>query len=659
MRRQPSSSVLSSFGAVALFLAGAAWAEPTSYSFVRTLDGSAAITSGTGEREEAALNQPLRTADRVSVAPRARLELVFADHNVVRLDGGTELALQALAFSGDGEARATRLELLSGIAQIAVTQEALGDQLPQIDSPNASIYLQEPGEYRLATDGSSWTEVVVRNGYAEVATQRGSIVVRAGESAIVEGARWASAHLAPAPPEDGLERWARRLEAEGDSTVSQHVQPELAYSAAPLARYGSWVSIEGESAWQPTSVEADWRPYWRGRWSSTPSGLTWVSGDPWGWVPDHYGTWASAPGYGWVWYPGAVYSPAWVYWHWSDGWAGWCPIGYYTRFYGRHHPEIGFHFGVYGWAGGSWDLYSDWIFSPFDALFGRRGGHFRHGGTDLARELGGSGPPRGILTTDTRGLDRARLRGGNPIDGILRGARPGGRFGGPGERLTDVTDFVARRTALPTDLKRQVEVDPRGNAQLRGTPLAPAYRGEPTARPSPGWRQERPGQGRTVIDRTGNANRPEAAARIEAGVAPADHQGWRRQAVPSLPGGAGSVLADRRYVGRNRELLPASQNPAISERRSDQRAPRQGTTWQGPGNGGSRSFETRSYLPSNPVRRILDGVRQPQSFTPRRPAAVPHGAPPQGNNNHGGSGQAGSHGSAPAQGSKPPHPHGG
>ena len=39
-------------------------------------------------------------------------------------------------------------------------------------------------------------------------------------------------------------------------------------------------------------------------------GYTWGSGDPWGWMPYRYGSWAFLPAYGWVWQPGTT----WVAW---------------------------------------------------------------------------------------------------------------------------------------------------------------------------------------------------------------------------------------------------------------------------------------------------------------------------------------------------------
>ena len=44
-----------------------------------------------------------------------------------------------------------------------------------------------------------------------------------------------------------------------------------------------------------------------GRWVDEDYyGWTWVSGDPWGWAPYHYGNWYMSS-FGWAWYPGSIY----------------------------------------------------------------------------------------------------------------------------------------------------------------------------------------------------------------------------------------------------------------------------------------------------------------------------------------------------------------
>ncbi len=80
-----------------------------------------------------------------------------------------------------------------------------------------------------------------------------------------------------------------------------------------LTSYGDWVSEPTHGrVWRPR-VEADWRPYWRGHWSRRGEWI-WVSADPWGSAPFHYGEWAWSVRFGWVWIPGTVWAPARVTW---------------------------------------------------------------------------------------------------------------------------------------------------------------------------------------------------------------------------------------------------------------------------------------------------------------------------------------------------------
>jgi hypothetical protein len=94
-----------------------------------------------------------------------------------------------------------------------------------------------------------------------------------------------------------------------------------------LAPHGRWV-VAGSygNCWVPSGVAAGWVPYVNGQWVYSDYGWTWVSDDPWGDIPYHYGTWALADPYGWVWVPGTVWAPAWVTWAYTDDYVGWAPV---------------------------------------------------------------------------------------------------------------------------------------------------------------------------------------------------------------------------------------------------------------------------------------------------------------------------------------------
>ncbi len=113
--------------------------------------------------------------------------------------------------------------------------------------------------------------------------------------------------------------------------ISQTSQAAVSVSISTfqtdLDPYGSWVDVPSYGAcWAPARVSSSWQPYTVGRWIYTDYGWTWVSDDPWGGTPYHYGTWVRSDGYGWVWIPGTVWAPAWVTWSYSDSYIGWAPI---------------------------------------------------------------------------------------------------------------------------------------------------------------------------------------------------------------------------------------------------------------------------------------------------------------------------------------------
>lgn len=458
-------------GLSALTALPAAASRDESYGYFRVIEGSATLMQADGERQPAEINQPVLAGDRIWVPERSRAEVVLADRNILRIDGGSEVTLEQLAASPDRDDPATVLRLQDGNVLLTVTSDSLGDQLPRVDTPNATIYTQNFGTYRItATD--QLTELVVRRGKAEVVTDRGSQIVKADEAAFIEGERYADIEVESATSYDALERWADKLEGEARYADNDYIDDDLRYHAAPLARHGSWIHHGGRPYWRPR-VDAGWRPYWQGRWAYTPAGLTWVSYEPWGWVPYHYGSWDFLPGYGWAWAPGRQWAPAHVYWYWGPTYAGWCPTGYYTSFYRNRYPY--FRSGVYGWAGGSWDHYSHWSFISHDYFRGYRNG-YRDGYKDARRDhwdvrryavprdqVRRAGPlERGVITTDTRPLrpetwneprQAIRVLTDQPV---TRRLERGDGTDPRGGELPDVTPFIQRRTDLPDNVVRTV-----------------------------------------------------------------------------------------------------------------------------------------------------------------------------------------------------------
>lgn len=113
----------------------------------------------------------------------------------------------------------------------------------------------------------------------------------------------------------------------GNRATSYAQSITFGYFYSSLSPYGRWVIVEPYGrVWYPSGVPVGWQPYTVGRWVYTEYGWTWISLDPWGDIPYHYGTWTYASPYGWVWVPGYVWAPAWVTWSYSDAYVGWAPI---------------------------------------------------------------------------------------------------------------------------------------------------------------------------------------------------------------------------------------------------------------------------------------------------------------------------------------------
>lgn len=609
-----------------------------SYSYLRVVEGSATLTQGdTGDREEARLHQPVLAGDRLWVSPDARLELVLSDYNRLRLDHGTEVVFDRLAASPDSRDAETSIRLLRGNLQLVVDDGYLGSDPPRLELPFATVFTRGPGSYRAECDAYGVCWVVVRNGSAEVLTDRGSLLVRPGEAAFLEQhGDLPQVSIETAKSWDDLERWGERLEIEARRADVRGVDESLRYAAAPLDDYGDWVDVDEGWAWRPRA-SADWRPYWRGSWRYTPSGLFWISDEPWGWVTHHYGTWDFHPYHGWVWYPSNVFAPARVYWYWGPQHVAWIPAGYYTRHYGPRYSGFSFHFGIHGYAGGSFHHFRDWTFCDlgfFRSHHRRRDFHRHlHRGHRLERAHRGDVVPRGIITTDTRGLSPDRwddpqrtLRELADRRGTRRGTVP--RLGDRGDLLPDVTPFVARQPDLPEPVRRRVVTSGSPDRPLRNAGVNRGSDDSPTRVRVQPRRPDRPVRN---VGETGNPGERPKRVRVQPRqpdqplrIGRSDERPTRvqvRSRQPDRPRDTGS----RRPVTTQRPTrverpTASSDRPTRNERPTTGVAPPR--TAPAPRTVRPRTVEPWARDGDRPTRRPT------ASATPSRPSASPRTRPP-------------------------------
>ena len=124
------------------------------------------------------------------------------------------------------------------------------------------------------------------------------------------------------------------------------------------------------------AVNSGWMPYRdRGCWALTDDGWYWASDYSWGWGPFHYGRWSLDGGFGWVWFPGDVWAPAWVAWrNTTDGFAGWAPLPPHVHF----RPGVGLFAGA---GRGGWNISyglnaASFTFVPQEHFLARNLGHY-------------------------------------------------------------------------------------------------------------------------------------------------------------------------------------------------------------------------------------------------------------------------------------------
>ena len=530
-----------------------------SYGYIRALEGSGTLIQvDTQERVGVSVNEPILAGDRLFSSGDSRIEVLLADGNILRVGDRAELLFRALANSGDRNDPASVIELARGTLQLVVSPDQPGSEFPAVVTPNATIRARGAGSFLIAIDDDRRSEVIVREGVADVTTPSEAAEVRRGERLFVEGPQGERLDFAAAPDLDRLEAWGLGLGDYADGEYAAHVDQDLHYAASSLSGHGAWVRVDAGVAWRPR-VSSGWAPYRDGRWRHTPSGLFWVSYEPWGWVPYHYGYWDLHPNWGWVWFPGRRFAGAHVYWYWGPSYAGWIPSGYYWRHYRNSYGSgWGFHFGVYGHIGGSFGRYRHWTFLPHGRLGHRRQYFYSVGGSDLGR--GRRAIERGVLLTDTRSLGREAWRRPAETLANLRRAVPR-----DGRTAVDANGFIDRGTRLPQGIERvalrgrngRSAVARRPEASTRASPVAAggARPVRATIRPIEGRspRLERPGVQRRPssvgegFDRTIRGSVLQRATRRSGGTA-------RPTARPVMPGSTRpavrSVPATRRPVAR-------------------------------------------------------------------------------------------------------------
>jgi len=277
--------------------------------------------------EPADLNVPMTLGDRVWTGDDGRIELQVHGGNVVRLAARTDL--QALNLTD----AVKQLSLALGTASFSIRRLS-DDEVFEVDTPNAAVTLERPGDYRIDVNENGDSRVQVRRGRAVASAGGGQVTLAAGQELDIEGADAPRYQMVALPPTDGWDRWVEEREQRLAAARSYaYVTPDIV-GVEELDQSGRWQQIPQYGwVWTPVGVEAGWAPYRSGRWIwQDPWGWTWVAAEPWGWAPYHYGRWTYW-GSAWYWVPvgpaihTVAYSPALVaFVGGSAGYVGWFPL---------------------------------------------------------------------------------------------------------------------------------------------------------------------------------------------------------------------------------------------------------------------------------------------------------------------------------------------
>jgi len=542
---------------------------------VSDLDGSVSFSRGDDDDKDnwqpAHRNVPLTIGDRLYTDDRSRVELQVHGGQFVRLGSRTDLAI--LNLTDDTK----QFAIQGGVAAFRIRR--LGeDEVFEVDTPNAAITLERPGDYRVDVDEDGNTRVTVREGLADVASGGGSISLRTGRALQIDGIDSPSYDRVAIGAPDGWDRWVAEREARiAGSRSYQYVSDDIA-GVDDLDEYGRWENIPSYGrVWTPTVVSAGWTPYRVGQWIwQDPWGWTWVSTEPWGWAPYHYGRWA---------------------WHRSRWY--WVPVGRPVRYVTYSPALVAFIGGGPGWSatvvtgGGG---YVGWFpLAPRDPLIRWWGPRVNVRATNIRyinqgyvtvvnRNTFVSG---GVVTNNfvrDRGvlgeLSKAPvLRGPLPLVPTREAIRVGVRAGAaPAPRpVTRVVQraVVARMAPPPAPPSFQQKVTViREN---RGAPVAPAAaaeisvrgRGRPQA--TTDVRPVAVESGRVILQRRGEAPSPQEAEAPPAPVAPSR---GRAMSTVERPVASAPVVAPR-DSGRGRvpRAAPAAREAPEEEQKPDAKKP--------------------------------------------------------------------------------------
>lgn len=301
--------------------------------------------SGEDQWNQATLNYPLTTGDRIYTDQDGRAELETGNI-AVRMSAGTDLTVSNL------NDQIVQLGLSQGTLRVRGYDIRQGNSV-EIDTTTAALTLLGPGSYRVESypDNNNTTVLIVNNGDVEVNGNSFSQTVHGGQAVKISGTDQPQVEFIAMAGGDDFDRWSGDRDQAFLSAPSRNYVGPYVPGYEDLDQYGSWQADSNYGqVWYPTTVAAGWIPYRYGHWAWVePWGWTWVDDAPWGFAPFHYGRWVVI-GPRWAWIPGPVavvpvYAPALVAFVGGGGFGAgvqvWFPLGPRDPYFPwYHHSDV-------------------------------------------------------------------------------------------------------------------------------------------------------------------------------------------------------------------------------------------------------------------------------------------------------------------------------
>lgn len=320
-----------------------AFADLQGFARLSLAEGDVQIrVADTDDWVPAVVNTPLYEGDSIWTPAGSRTELQLQDGSIIRLDAKSSLSILKV------EDDSLQLHLAIGRIYVRTVEKHRWDM--QFDLTESTVKIYDKSRLRIDITEQGGEEISVFRGGAYVESYGSRTKVRKGETLSVEDAR---AAISPIDPPDAWDKWNTMRDGKpaGRRVSAGRLPEELTTYEDELSSSGEWIeSLEYGDVWRPTmAVGADWAPYRSGQWIWRGGDYVWISFEPWGWVPYHYGRWSVVAGFGWCWVPplrGDVFwAPAFVGWISTPAHVGWVPLApgetYYGRgYYGRHSVNV-------------------------------------------------------------------------------------------------------------------------------------------------------------------------------------------------------------------------------------------------------------------------------------------------------------------------------